>query len=165
MATIAQAKVGASQAKEWQFIDWKAAQEIVYKLQKRIAKAIKVESFNKVKSLQRILTHSFSARVLAVKRVTQNKGKSTPGVDRVIWKTPKQKIQAVEDLKNRCYKASPLRRVYTQRDSKVGNRSRRLPKFLVWSEAPLSETKARVKTGNLEINRRRPKPTFQSRGV
>lgn len=113
MATVAQAKVGASQAKkEWQSIDWKAARDIVYKLQKRIAKAIKLGSFNKAKSLQRILTHSFSARVLAVKRVTQNKGKNTPGVDRAIWKTPKQKIQAVEDLKNRRYKAAPLRRVY-----------------------------------------------------
>lgn len=120
MATVAQAKVGASQAKkEWQSIDWKAARAIVYKLQKRIAKAIKLGSFNKAKALQRILTHSFSARVLAVKRVTQNKGKNTSGVDRVIWKTPKQKIQAVEDLKNRCYKASPLRRVYIPK--RMGN--------------------------------------------
>lgn len=114
MATIAHAKVGALQtkSKEWQFIDWKAAQEIVYKLQKRIAKAIKLGFFNKAKSLQRILTHSFSARALAVKRVTQNKGKNTPGVDCVLWKTPKQKTQAVENLKNGCYKASPLRRIY-----------------------------------------------------
>lgn len=114
MATIANARVGAPRAKirEWQSIDWRAAQEIVYKLQKRIAKAIKVGSYNKVKALQRILTHSCSARVLAVKRVTQNKGKNTPGVDRVIWKTPKQKMQAVEDLKSRRYKAKPLRRVY-----------------------------------------------------
>ena len=113
MATAAQAKVGASQAKkEWQFTDWKAARETVYKLQKRIAKAIKSGSINKAKALQRILTQSFSARVLAVRRVTQNQGKNTPGIDHIIWKTPKQKIQAVKDLKNRCYKASPLRRVY-----------------------------------------------------
>ena len=51
--------------------------------------------------------------VLAVKRVTENKGKNTPGVDKVIWKTQKQKKTAVEELmKGGVYKASPLRKIY-----------------------------------------------------
>ena len=63
-------------------------------------------------SLQWILTHSFYAKLLAVKRVTANKGKNTPGMDGVIWKTSSQKIKGALSLTRKGYKASPLRRVY-----------------------------------------------------
>ncbi|WP_415843786.1 reverse transcriptase N-terminal domain-containing protein, partial [Vreelandella rituensis] len=46
------------------------------------------------KSLQWLLTHSFSAKTLAVKRVTENQGKNTPGVDKQIWSTPNAKLSA-----------------------------------------------------------------------
>ncbi len=62
--------------------------------------------------LQRLLTHSYSGKVLAVRRVTENTGKKTPGVDQIIWKTPEDKTQAVHALKRRGYKSQPLRRVY-----------------------------------------------------
>src|SRR6266404_4668503 len=62
--------------------------------------------------LQRLLTHSYSGKVLAVRRVTENTGKKTPGVDQVIWKTPEDKIRAVHALKSRGYQSQPLRRVY-----------------------------------------------------
>jgi RNA-directed DNA polymerase len=65
-----------------------------------------------VKALQWLLTHSFSGKALAVKRVTENKGKRTPGVDRLIWRTPKAKLKAIETLKRRGYRPQPLRRVY-----------------------------------------------------
>lgn len=68
--------------------------------------------WGKVKALQRLLTHSFSAKVLAVRRVTENQGKNTPGVDRVIWNTAVKKARAVRLLNGRGYKALPLRRVY-----------------------------------------------------
>jgi group II intron reverse transcriptase/maturase len=58
------------------------------------------------------VTHSFSGKALAVKRVTENKGKRTPGVDRLIWRTPKAKLKAIETLKRRGYRPQPLRRVY-----------------------------------------------------
>jgi hypothetical protein len=61
--------------------------------------------------LQWLLTHSFSGKALAVKRVTENKGKNTPGVDKVIWKTPGTKTNAIASLKRRGYSALPLRRV------------------------------------------------------
>ena len=105
--------VGAPSAKiEWQSINWKAAQETVNRLQMRIAKATKLGRHNKAKALQWLLTHSFHAKILAIRRVTQNKGKNTPGVDHVIWKTPKQKMSAVNSLRRRGYKSSPLRRIY-----------------------------------------------------
>ncbi|MCB0386534.1 MAG: group II intron reverse transcriptase/maturase, partial [Bdellovibrionales bacterium] len=65
----------------------------------------------KVASLQWILTHSFHAKLMAVKRVTQNKGKNTPGVDGVTWNTASQKTKAVSSLTRKGYKARPLRRV------------------------------------------------------
>ncbi len=84
----------------------------VRRLQARIVKAIQEGRWGKVQSLQRLLTRSFSGRALAVKRVTENKGKNTPGVDGVIWNTPKKKMQAVHELRTRGYRPQPLRRVY-----------------------------------------------------
>ncbi len=70
----------------WNAIHWPTVKKFVYRLQMRIAKATRDGKRGKVKSLQRILTHSFYAKLLAVKRVTENSGKNTPGVDGDIWK-------------------------------------------------------------------------------
>lgn len=75
----------SSTALKWNAIDWQTVEEQVRRLQMRIAKAIKRGKHGKAKVLQWILTHSFYAKLLAVKRVTQNKGSRTPGVDGVIW--------------------------------------------------------------------------------
>ena len=45
-----------------------------------------------------LLTHSFSGKALAVRRVTTNRGKNTPGVDNVVWKTPEAKTNAIAEL-------------------------------------------------------------------
>jgi RNA-directed DNA polymerase len=92
--------------------DIKNHESKVKNLQMRIVKALKQGRYNKVKTLQWLLTHSYSAKILAVHRVTTNKGKNTPGVDGVTWKTDKQKKEAVRDLKRRRYKAKPLRRIF-----------------------------------------------------
>lgn len=96
----------------WKEIDWKAAERQVRRLQMRIAKAISKGKYSKAKALQWTLTHSFYAKAVAVKRVTSNPGKRTPGVDGVLWKSPRTKIEAVYDLKRHGYKAKPLRRIY-----------------------------------------------------
>jgi RNA-directed DNA polymerase len=62
--------------------------------------------------LQWLLTHSFSGRALAVKRVTENQGKNTSGVDRVTWRTPAAKLKAIGSLQRRGYRPQPLRRAY-----------------------------------------------------
>ena len=82
------------------------------RLQARIVQATKAGKRNKVKALQRILTHSFSGKALAVKRVTENQGKNTPGVDKTLWNTPEKKTMAIQELQSRGYTAQPLRRVY-----------------------------------------------------
>ena len=96
----------------WSHIDWRKATKRVRRLQLRIAKAYREGRYNKAKSLQYLLTHSLSAKLLAVKRVAENKGGKTPGVDGVTWKTARQKWQAAFDLKRRSYRAQPLRRIY-----------------------------------------------------
>src|SRR4051794_29840839 len=103
----------ASHAEEgWHTINWASAYRIVCRLQARIVKAIQAGRWGKVKALQYLLTHSFSGKALAVRRVTENQGKTTPGVDREIWDTPEKKTTAVQALKSRGYQPQPLRRVY-----------------------------------------------------
>jgi RNA-directed DNA polymerase len=96
----------------WRSIDWKNARREVRRLQMRIAKAVQEKDHGRVKALQWTLTHSFYAKALAVKRVTSNQGKNTPGVDGVLWKTARDKMQAVYSLRQHGYKVQPLRRTY-----------------------------------------------------
>ena len=97
--------------KHWKSIDWKKVQAEVRRLQVRIAKAAMGKKWNKVKSLQWILAHSFSAKLLAVRRVTTRKGARTPGVDGIIWNTPAKKMCGALSLKRHGYRALPLRRI------------------------------------------------------
>jgi RNA-directed DNA polymerase len=97
---------------EWHAIDWRRVQQNVRRLQARIVKAVQDGRWGKVRALQHLLTHSFSAKALAVRRVTENQGKRTPGVDRVTWRTPEQKASAIGGLRQRGYQPQPLRRVY-----------------------------------------------------
>ncbi len=97
---------------KWDDINWHPVEKYVRRLQMRIAKAIREGRHGKAKSLQWLLTHSFAAKLLAVKRVTQNRGSKTAGVDDVTWKSAKQKMQAAKSLQRKAYKAKPLRRIY-----------------------------------------------------
>lgn len=98
-------------SKNWKSIDWKKVEKSVKSLQLRIAKATREGKPGKAKALQWLLTHSFNAKLLAVKRVTENSGKRTPGVDRIRWKNPAQKYRAAKSLVRKDYKAMPLRRI------------------------------------------------------
>lgn len=95
----------------WQSIDWKECEAEVRKLQVRIVEALKANRVGKVRKLQRILTNSFAAKALAVRRVTSNKGGNTAGVDGETWLTPAERYRAISSLTLRGYKAKPLRRV------------------------------------------------------
>ncbi len=99
----------------WDFINWKKVEALVRRLQMRIAKATREGKHGRAKALQWMLTHSFYAKLLAVKRVTQNQGKNTPGVDNILWRTSRQKIKAAMSLKRRGYKPKPLKRNIYQR--------------------------------------------------
>jgi len=97
---------------DWAAINWRLVQKNVRVMQIRLAKATQKGNWRRVKALQRWLTHSFSAKALAVKRVTENQGKRTAGVDQVLWDTPPQKYAAIATLKKQGYRPLPLRRVY-----------------------------------------------------
>ena len=99
-------------APHWEQIDWPQCERHVSRLQARIVKATREGRWCKVKVLQRLLTHSFSGRALAVKRVTDNQGKRTSGVDGKIWGTPAVRSKAIGTLQRRGYHPLPLRRVY-----------------------------------------------------
>ncbi|ACD54488.1 group II intron reverse transcriptase/maturase [Escherichia coli] len=96
----------------WHSINWRQCYREVRRLQARIVKATREGKHGKVKSLQWILTHSFSGRAVAVRRVTENSGKRTPGVDGQTWSSPEVKFLAINLLKRRGYKPQPLKRVY-----------------------------------------------------
>jgi RNA-directed DNA polymerase len=109
---------------DWHAIDWQKAHRNVRRLQARIVKAIQEGRWGKVKALQRLLAHSFSGKALAVKQVTENKGKRTPGVDGEIWNTPAKKAEAIGRLRRRGYRPRPLRRTYIPKSD--GKRKRPL---------------------------------------
>lgn len=112
---------------QWNTIDWKRAEEEVNRLQIRIAKATQEKKFNTVKRLQYLLTNSYYAKVLAVRKVTTNKGKNTVGVDKERWATPATKMRAVLSLTDKNYKAKPLRRVFIDKKGKKAKRPLGIP--------------------------------------
>jgi RNA-directed DNA polymerase len=96
---------------EWKDIDWKQIHKNVYRLQTRIFKAKRRGDTKQVHRLQKLLMKSRSAKLLSVRRVSQdNSGKSTAGVDGIKSLTPSQRFALVESLKL-TGKSKPTRRV------------------------------------------------------
>jgi len=111
-----------NQSVDWASLNWRKLEGNVRRLQARIVKAVQAGRWGKVKALQRLLTRSFSAKALAVKRVTENKGRRTAGVDGETWTTPRQKAAAIGSLQSRSYQTQPRKRVYIP---KPGSRKQR----------------------------------------
>lgn len=105
---------GASSGRSttWKSLPWELLRASVKRLQMRIAKAVRENRHGRARALQWLLTHSQAAKVLAVQRVTSNKGHTTPGVDGQVWRTDSQKFAAVLRLTPRGYQPQPLRRLY-----------------------------------------------------
>lgn len=96
----------------WKTIQWNIAEEKVFRLQLRIYKAAANQEFEKMYKIQKLLISSQSAKLLAVKRVTQdNAGKKTPGVDKQLIKTASQKFKLASQLKVDG-KSFPILRTY-----------------------------------------------------
>jgi len=85
-----------------------------------MVKAVQAKRWGKVHALQHLLTHSFSGKAFAVKRVTTNNGSRTPGIDGLVWDTPAQKARAIEALRQHGYRALPLRRIYIPKTDGTG---------------------------------------------
>jgi len=76
-------------------IHWPQAHRNVRRLQVRLVQAVQAGRWGKVQALQHLLPHSFSAKALAVKRVTEHAGKRPPGTDGLRWATPEKKAKAM----------------------------------------------------------------------
>ena len=133
----------------WHAINWQKANQNVRQLQARIVKATQEGRWGKVKVLQHLLTHSFSGKALAVKRVTENQGKNTPGVNGEIWDTPTKKATAIRNLKQRGYKPLPLKRVYIPKSNGKKRplgiptmKDRAMQALYLLALEPIAETKA-----------------------
>lgn len=145
---------------EWHQIDWGHVHQTVRGMQVRIAKAAREDNWRKVKVLQRMLTRSFSAKALAVKRVTENQGKRTPGVDGRLWSTPKAKRNAIDRLSRKGYKPLPLRRVYIPKANGKRRalgiptmRDRAMQALYLLALAPVAESKADPNSYGFRIGR------------
>lgn len=96
----------------WQSVDWHEVRKDVARMQHRITVAAEGKRHRDVRDLQRMLVKSLAGRLLAVRKVSQdNKGKSTPGVDKQLWTTPEAKLKAAFSLANTKRKPCPMRRV------------------------------------------------------
>ena len=102
-------------AYDWNRIDWKKVSADVKKLQTRIAKAQKEGRYGKARALQWMLTHSFSAKALAVKQATENPEGRIPVHDPAQWTDSKSKTEAISSLRRRGYRPSPLLRACFQK--------------------------------------------------
>ncbi len=112
----------------WDTINWAKVQRKVFKLQKQIFQA--VESGNKAKAhkLQKLLSKSYYAKLLAVRKVTQdNSGKRTAGVDGKTIYLPQQRIKLAKNLDINNYKAKPLRRIWIPKPGKTEKRPLGIP--------------------------------------
>jgi RNA-directed DNA polymerase len=134
----------------WDQIAWPEVHARVRRLQTRIAKATRDHHWRRAKALQRFLVNSFSAKALAVKRVSENDGKRTPGVDGEIWPTPEAKWQAIQRLDSRGLRPQPLRRVYIPKRGSMKMRPLGIPTMIIRAQQalhlqglePVAETRA-----------------------
>jgi RNA-directed DNA polymerase len=112
---------------QWNNIDWKEVEKHVNRLQARIAKAVKDGIWYLAKKLQYLLTNSFYAKLLAVRKVNQNRGKRTAGIDGETWSSPQSKMKAAFSLTDKNYVAKPLKRVFIEKPGKNKKRPLGIP--------------------------------------
>src|SRR5258708_8897115 len=105
---------GTETQTDWNAINWHKVNRAVRNLRQRIFRAAQEGNLNKVRSLQKLMLKSYSNRLVSVRRVTQiTAGKYTPGVDKLVIKTPAARGKLVDSLAHYSpWKAKPARRVY-----------------------------------------------------
>ncbi|GHO48359.1 reverse transcriptase N-terminal domain-containing protein [Ktedonospora formicarum] len=104
---------GTETQTEWNAIDWRKANRTVRNLRQRIFRATQEGNLKKVHSLQKLMLKSYSNRLVSVRRVTQmNAGRKTPGMDKLVIKTPEARGKMVDLLAHyTIWKAKPVRRM------------------------------------------------------
>jgi len=105
---------GPARRTDWDTVDWRDAHRIVRNLRQRIFRATRAGDIKRVRSLQKLMLRSYSNILLSVRRATQtNAGKNTPGVDKIVVKTPRARGELVDLLDTfQPWRSLPVRRVY-----------------------------------------------------
>jgi RNA-directed DNA polymerase len=129
MASVARSVCRRRQLEDWKALPWKNIQRSVFRLQQRIYQAERRGDYKQVHNLERLLLRSWSARCLAVRRVSQdNRGKRTPGADGVANLTPKQRLALIEELRNVSnWQADAIRRTYIEKRGTTEKRGLGIP--------------------------------------
>lgn len=105
---------------KWINIDWKTVSRRIFKLQNKIYHYSKCSDTVNVHRLQKIIIKSAEAKLLAVRKVTQdNRGKNTAGIDKVKSLNPTQRIELIKTLEIDGI-ADPIKRVYIPKPSSPG---------------------------------------------
>jgi RNA-directed DNA polymerase len=119
------------ESEAWNKLPWRKLEQHVYHIQKRIYRASQRGNTRAVQKLQKLLTKSEAARLLAVRRVTQdNQGKKTAGVDGVKSVRPKQRLVMAQEIHPKHWKrskAKPVRRVWIPKPGKDEKRPLGIP--------------------------------------
>lgn len=146
--------------KRWSEIRWIEAENHVNRLQQRIVKAVQAGKWNLVKRLQYLLTHSFYAKALAIRKVTGNRGKKTSGIDNETWLTAEKKREAIKQLNSKGYHSKPTKRVHIRKDngklrplSIPTMRDRAMQTLYLMALQPIEETTADRSSFGFRINR------------
>ncbi|MEJ2169216.1 MAG: group II intron reverse transcriptase/maturase [Desulfobacterales bacterium] len=128
MGSVSMLQAAQCHSEQWFQINWTDCYRQVRSLQNRIVKSIRNGAWRKAKRLCYLLVHSFAARCLAVKRVTDNKGKKTAGIDGIVWITPGQKMRAIEAIAHwKGYQPKALKRVRIPKKDKNQTRPLSIP--------------------------------------
>ena len=139
-----QASPTADPASEtWNQLPWKKLEKHTFRIQKRIYRASQRGNVRAVHTLQKLLTKSEAARLIAVRRVTQeNQGKKTAGVDGVKSVAPKQRFELVKRIHPNDWKQSaspPARRVWIPKPGKTEQRPLGIPTMLIRAQQALGK--------------------------
>ena len=129
MASVARSARRRRHIEDRKSLPWKNIQRNVFRLQQRIYQAERRGDWKRVRNLQRLLLRSWSARCLAMRRVTQeNRGKRTPGVDGKASLTPKERLALIDELRNVSnWQVDPIRRTYIEKEGTTEKRALGIP--------------------------------------
>lgn len=136
---------------QWYNVDWKRCENEIAKLQNSGVIAAKRGDHEEIKRLQETIVRTYSARALAVRKVTSNRGKRSAGVDGQTWQTEAQKSKAIQSLKNLAqYEPKPVKRVWIPKPGRSEKRPLGIPTIydravqalLLQALEPVAETQA-----------------------
>ena len=128
--------ITTKQTNNWYEINWRENCAFVNKLQEKLMVAYKNKNWKEVHSTQLKFMMSFEGRALAVRKVVTNDGGKNPGLDKIVWNSPKDKFQAIKQLreilvsKSGSYLAGPIRRVWISKSDPKDLRPLGIPNMI-----------------------------------